>query len=432
MGSLHIVKAGSRSGRRAVARMVARGDEIFDARTVEKTRKIVERVRHRGDRALLDSARRHDGVTADSVEELRLHPETITSASEDLPSGFAEGLERSMAAVERFHRPQVREGYRLEDSGMTVEERRSPLGRVGIYCPGGRAAYPSTLVMTVIPARLAGVPEIAVVTPRRTYDASAPLRYTLQRLGVEEIWGLGGAHGIAALAYGTETIRSVDKIVGPGNAWVTAAKLLVSRDVAVDGLSGPTEVVILATEEAPPELVAADLLAQAEHDPLAAAVLVTPSKPLAKEVRREIDRQLALLPPETPARASLKRFGVAFLVEELEEGVTLVNTLAPEHLQLVGTAAEALADRTFLAGGVFVGAATPEVFGDYVAGPNHVLPTCGTARWASALGVEDFVRRWQVVQCSPGAASRWAAAAVAMAEAEGLPAHAASAVRRLQ
>jgi histidinol dehydrogenase len=432
MSAIEIVKADSRSGRKAVARLVRRGDEVLDARTLEKARALVAAVRRGGDKALLKAVRRHDGAEVRGVAELRLRPELLTSASEELPTGFVEGLERSMAAVERYHRPQVADGYRLEESGMIVEERRSAIGRVGLYIPGGRAAYPSTLVMTVIPARLAGVREIVVATPWRTFHASAPLRYTLQRLGIEEVWGMGGAHGVAALAYGTETVRRVDKIIGPGNAWVVAAKHLVSRDVGVDGLAGPTEVVILATEEARAELLAADLLAQAEHDPLAAAVLVTPSKSLAKEVRREVERQLAALPPGSPARSSLARFGIAFVVEDLDAGARLVDTLAPEHLQLVGQEAEALAERTFCAGAVFVGAATPEVFGDYVAGANHVLPTCGTARWASALGVEDFVRRWHVVRCTPGAASRWAAAAVAMAEAEGLPAHAASALRRLQ
>src|SRR5581483_10087073 len=254
------------------------------------------------------------------------------------------------------------------------------------------------------------------------------------RLGVEEAWGMGGAHAVAALAYGTETIVAVDKIVGPGNAWVAAAKQLVSSAVAVDGVAGPSEVVVLADGDADPELIAADLLAQAEHDPRAAAVLVTTSRALARAVRGAVARQLAALPESSAeaARASLDGFGAALLVADVEEGAAVVDLLAPEHLQLVGSGAEALADRVFAAGAVFVGAATPEVFGDYVAGPSHVLPTCGTARFASSLGVEDFVRRSHVVRCEPGAAAHYAAPAAAWAQAEGLMAHAAAAQRRLR
>ena len=302
----------------------------------------------------------------------------------------------------------------------------------GVYVPGGRAAYPSTVVMTVIPARLAGVEEIVVTTPSNSLERSPALQYTLQRLGVQEVWGIGGAQAIAALAYGTETIERVDKIVGPGNAWVTTAKQLVSQTVGVETLAGPSEVVVLATEAGSPEWIAADLLAQAEHDPLAASVLITTSRSLAKKVASEVAIQLKELPNESAAGESIRRFGNAFLVESVEEGFALVNRMAPEHLQLVGEEAEALAQRTLYAGAVFVGSATPEVLGDYVAGPSHVLPTCGGARYASALGVDDFIRRWHVIECAPGAASRWASAAVALAEAEGLPAHAAAALRRVR
>jgi histidinol dehydrogenase len=289
--------------------------------------------------------------------------------------------------------------------------------------------------MTVVPARVAGVEEIAVATPPASYRANPALRYTLARLGVTEIWGMGGAHAVAAFAYGTETIRRVDKIAGPGNAWVTAAKKLVVGDVGIDGLAGPSEVVIVADPGADPGEVAADLLAQAEHDPLAAAVLITTDARLARLVSAEIDRQLAApalaITAET-ARASLAAFGVALVVAGLEEALDLVERLAPEHLQLVGREAEVLALHVRAAGAVFVGAATPEVFGDYIAGPSHVLPTCGSARFASALGVEDFLRRSHTVRFTPVAASHRAAAAAALADAEGLPAHAAAARRRLR
>jgi histidinol dehydrogenase len=285
--------------------------------------------------------------------------------------------------------------------------------------------------MTVVPARVAGVEEIVVATPPGSYRSNPALRHTLARLGVTEIWGMGGAHAVAALAYGTETVRRVDKIAGPGNAWVTAAKKLVVGDVAIDGLAGPSEVLIVADASADPGDVAADLLAQAEHDPLAAAVLITTDTRLAKRVSAEVDRQLEDLSTAETVRASLGNFGAALVVEDLEEALDLAERIAPEHLQLVGPEAEALAPRVRSAGAVFIGAATPEVFGDYVAGPSHVLPTCGSARFASSLGVEDFLRRSHTIRFTSGAASRRAAAAATLADAEGLPAHAAAARRRL-
>lgn len=432
MSVLAMVKADSRAGRRAVERLIRRGEGILDERTLRRAGKIVERVRRKGDRALLGFARKLDGAVAGSVAELALSQEV---SLETLPAGFAEALERAILAVERFHRPQVRAGYRLEDEdGAVLEERIQPLRRVGIYIPGGRAAYPSTVVMTVVPAKLAGVTEIAVATPPGSYRANPAIRYALERLGVTEVWGMGGAHAVAALAYGTETVRRVDKIVGPGNAWVTAAKKLVAGDVAIDGIAGPSEVVIVADGadgDTDPGMVAADLLAQAEHDPLAAAVLITPDAKLARAVSREVDVQLRQLSTAATARESLERFGAALVVGSLDEAVALVDRIAPEHLQLVGPQSELISGRVYAAGAIFLGASTPEVFGDYIAGPSHVLPTCGSARFASALGVEDFLRRSHTVRFTQTAASRRAAAAATLADAEGLPAHAASARRRL-
>jgi len=428
--SLEILKSDSRAGRRAVERLIRRGETVLDAGTLRRAAKIVADVRKRGDRALLEYARKLDG--ADPGAGLALAPMPGDADRSRLPAGFAEALERAIAAVERFHAPQARTGYRLDDEdGVELEELVVPLRRVGVYVPGGRAAYPSTVVMTVVPARVAGVREIAVATPPGSYGANAALRHTLERLGVAEVWGMGGAHAVAALAYGTETIRRVDKIVGPGNAWVTAAKKLVFGDVAIDGIAGPSEVVIVADLTAEAGDIAADLLAQAEHDPRAAAVLITTDAKLAKRVAQEIEKQLDSLSTAATARASLKAFGAALIVPSLEEAALLVDRIAPEHLQLVGPLAEALAGRIANAGAVFLGPSTPEVFGDYIAGPSHVLPTCGSARFASALGVEDFLRRSHRVRFSRAAASHRAAAAAALADAEGLPAHAAAARRRL-
>jgi histidinol dehydrogenase len=436
--TLDVLKAGSRAGRRAVERLTRRGEAVLDAKTLRRAGRIVDDVRERGDRALLEHVRKLDGWAVASAAGLALAPPSRDAAAgadrSDLPAGFVEALERAIGAVERFHAPQARtarSGYRLEEEGVELEELVTPLRRVGVYVPGGRAAYPSTVVMTVIPARVAGVREIAVATPPGSYGATPALRYTLERLGVTEVWGMGGAHAVAAFAYGTETIRRVDKIVGPGNAWVTAAKKRVAGDVAIDGIAGPSEVLIIADETADAGDVAADLLAQAEHDPRAAAVLLTTDAKLAKRVVRQVEEQLTRLATAETARASLKAFGAVLLVSSMDEAAALADRIAPEHLQLVGPAAEALAGRSANAGAVFVGASTPEVFGDYVAGPSHVLPTCGSARFASSLGVEDFLRRSHRIRFTRTAAAHRAAAAAALADAEGLPAHAAAARRRL-
>jgi histidinol dehydrogenase len=433
MSPLEILSTDSRAGRRAIERLIGRAETVLDARTLSRAAKIVRDVRKQGDRALLDYARKLDGAEAAVVSDLSLAPLPGDAADgAGLPAGFVEALERAIVAVERFHAPQVRTGYKLEEEGVELEERVTPLQRVGLYVPGGRASYPSTVVMTVVPARVAGVREIAVATPLNSYRANPALRYTLARLGVTEIWGMGGAHAVAAFAYGTETIRRVDKIAGPGNAWVTAAKKLVVGDVGIDGLAGPSEVVIVADPDADAAELAADLLAQAEHDPQAAAVLITTDAKLAKRVSAEIDRQLADLATADTARASLESFGAALVVGGLDEALDLVERIAPEHLQLVGRDAEVLALHVRNAGAIFLSASTPEVFGDYMAGPSHVLPTCGSARFASALGVEDFIRRSHTVRFSPVAASHRAAAAAALADVEGLPAHAAAARRRLR
>lgn len=413
-------------------RLLSRGGLVLDAKVLRRAERIVGDVRRGGDKALLGKVRELDGLGADSVAGLALAPPPEDAGRAVLPGGFQEALERAIAAVERFHAPQVRSGYRVEEDGVELEERVTPLSRIAVYVPGGRASYPSTVVMTVVPARLAGVKEIVVATPPGSYRSTPALRYALERLEVTEVWGMGGAHAVAALAYGTETIRRVDKIVGPGNAWVTAAKRLVAGDVAIDGLAGPSEVVIVADgHEVDPDLVAADLLAQAEHDPLAAAVLLTPDARLARAVSAAVDQQLDELSTADTARASLGNFGAALVVDDLEDALARVEAIAPEHLQLVGPGAEALAPRISRAGALFVGAATPEVFGDYIAGPSHVLPTCGSARFASSLGVEDFLRRSHTVRFSAVAAGRRAAAAAILADAEGLPAHAAAARRRL-
>jgi histidinol dehydrogenase len=424
------IKLRSRKGERELARIVDRARKVVDRRTRRRVRRIVSDVRRRGDRALLEYVRDLDGLELESAADLRQTPGLEGGETSELPPGFEQAMEKAIAAVDDFHAPQVHGGYEQERDGVWLEERRSPLRRVGIYVPGGRFPYPSTVVMTVVPARHAGVEEIVVATPPLAYRQSPALRWVLQRLEVREIWGMGGAHAIAALAHGTESVRRVDKVVGPGNIWVNAAKQEVAGDVAIDGVPGPTEIVVLADGSADPALVAADLLAQAEHDVLAAAILVTDDVRLARLVGAEIEEQLEGLATAEIASEALRRFGVALLVDDLEDGLRVAEQIAPEHLQLMGEGAEALAHRVHAAGAVVVGADSSAVFGDYVAGPSHVLPTCGSARYASALGVEDFVRRSHLIRFSPQAASEWAETAATLAEVEGLAAHAAAARRR--
>ena len=428
MALFSIVDARRRSGQKLLFQLERRSDGILDPKVVAQAARIVESVRRQGDKALLKAVRKYDGVKRSKVADLRLRPERADRRT--LPAGFEHALERSIVAVERYHEAQRHGNVRLEEAGILLEERRKPLKRVGIYIPGGRATYPSSVVMTVGPAKLAGVEEIVVATPLAGWERSSSLRHALERLGVTEVWAMGGAHGVAAMAYGTESIRRVDKIVGPGNAWVTAAKHLVSTHVGIEGLTGPSEVVIVATGSADPALIAADLLAQAEHDPQASSVLITDQASLARRVRHEIKTQIKSLATAATIKLSLRDHGGAVVVPNMETALEWVERIAPEHLQLVGEEAEALADRVRNSGATFVGEATPVAFGDYIAGPSHCLPTGGSARYASALGVEDFVRRSHLVQFSATAAGRCARATSILADVEGLPAHAEAARRR--
>ena len=439
-GALRVTGAGSAAGRRLRTRIAGRLERVLDRATESEARRLVERVRRGGDAALVALARELDGAHARTAAELRLEIRPEDRSGRLLTVAERRAVERAIAAAERVHAAQAEgeRGVELVVGGLAVREIVRPLVRAGVYVPGGRAAYPSTAILAVVPAQVAGVREVVVATPARGWSASPLLRFALARLGVEEIWGLGGAHAIAALAYGTATVARVDALVGPGNAWVTAAKRLVAGRVAVDGLMGPSEVVVVAGDGADPDWIAADLLAQAEHDPSASALLVTGSRRLARAVAERVEARLDGLPTAAVARESLRGFGGALVVDGLEAAVELVDELAPEHLQLVGREVEAMAGRFVSAGAVFVGARVPEVLGDYVAGPSHVLPTCGSARFASGLSVRTFQRRFHRLEAlpdgrgEPGALARMAGDAALLAAAEGLPAHAAAAALRAE
>lgn len=411
----------SRQARAHLDLLARRSRSLFDGEASAAALRALSEIRRGGDRALGRWRERYDG--ADGPVLAAPKPARVSAE-------FREAFATSLSRLTAFHSLQENRGARLRIAGSLIEERIVPLDSVGVYVPGGEAPYVSTALMTILPARIAGVPRIAAATPPSAYDGSAELRYALARLGVVEVYRMGGAHAIAALAVGTPSVRRVAKIVGPGNRFVTAAKRLVSGLVGIDGLAGPTEVAILADASADPERVAADLLAQAEHDASAAAVLVTTSAPLARRVEAALARRLGDLPTRQRAARSLERYGAIGVAASVRDAVAYLEEFAPEHLGIQTRRSLEQARLFRRAGTVFAGEASSEVFGDYVAGTNHVLPTNGTARFASALSVRDFVRRMPVVSLSRRDGEALAEPARVWARVEGLPAHGAAAALR--
>ena len=379
-------------------------------------RGIIEAVHARGDAAVREYTERFEKRTLATLElsrdEWDKQASTVTDA-------VKRAIERAADRIARFHAPQRVEGYRFDDGGARLELRVQPLERVGLYVPGGSARYPSSVLMTAVPARIAGVREIVMVTP----GPSAETLYAAKVAGVHRVFVIGGAQAVAALAYGTESVPRVDKIVGPGNAWVAEAKRQLFGQVDIDAVAGPSEILVIADDEADPALVAADLLSQAEHDVEAYAVLLTTSHDLAEKTARAVDEQLETLPRKEIASQSIARHGVALVMRSLEEALAFADRYAPEHLELLVRDADAVAHFVQHAGAIFVGTHTPEAAGDYLAGPNHVLPTGGTARYASPLGVYDFVKRTSILRWDDAALEAHADDIVALAEVEGLHAH---------
>jgi histidinol dehydrogenase len=388
-------------------------------------RAILDDVRERGDAAVLAHTERLDGVRLDA-QTLRVSEAACDDALALLDPRVREALALAAERIGAFHARQRRESWFTEEAGTGVlGQLIRPLRRVGLYVPGGSAAYPSSVLMNAIPARVAGVAEVVMCTPVGAKRDVAPAVLATARLaGVHEIYRIGGAQAVAAMAFGTATIRPVDKIVGPGNVYVATAKRLVFGIVGIDMVAGPSEVVVVADETAPADWVAADLLAQAEHDAMASAVCITPSAALARSVEAEVARQLLLLPRRTIAEQAVHRFGAVIVVEDLAAAVRLANAVAPEHLELMVADPWALVPDVRHAGAVFLGRHTPEVVGDYLAGPNHVLPTGGTARFSSPLSVEDFQTRSSLLALTPEAIRRWREPVTRLAELEGLEAHA--------
>ncbi|HET9927130.1 MAG TPA: histidinol dehydrogenase [Methylomirabilota bacterium] len=403
-----------------------------DPEIARRVSEIVTAVREKGDAALLDFTQRFDHVAL-TAPELRVTSEEFAAAERAVGEATRRSLRYAAERIERFHRECAPRSWRMQDAnGSRLGQEVRPLDRVGVYVPGGRAAYPSTVLMTVVPARVAGVREIVLVSPPAPDKSLNPAVLAAARIaGVTVAYRVGGVQAVAALAYGTETIPRVDKIVGPGNIYVALAKAQVFGDVGIDMVAGPSEVLVVADDSAAAAFVAADLLAQAEHDPMARAVLLTPSSALRDAVAAEIERQLAALPRRAIAGAALDRHGALVLTVSLDEAVELANGLAPEHLELQVRDPEGLLASVRHAGAVFLGRHTPEVVGDYVAGPNHVLPTGGTARFSSALSTEDFVTRLSVIEYSREGLVEAGPHVAELSRVEGLDGHGAAAAVRI-
>ena len=410
-----------------VGRLAARSVAL-DAELMSVVASIVADVRARGDAALIDYTARFDKV---ELKQLRLDEEELRRCAVGVDERVRHALREAIENVRAFHERQLEDSWMISPrEGVQLGQRITPLERVGLYVPGGTAAYPSSVVMNVVPAQVAGVERIVVTTPPRTLSESPAVAAALLELKVDEVYAVGGAQAIAALAFGTETVPRVDKITGPGNKYVAAAKKLVFGVVGIEAIAGPTEVVIVADESARAEFVAADLLAQAEHGEDASAVLITNSEPLASSVAEEVKRQVESLPRREIVMASLQDYGAIVVVETMDEACALVNELAPEHVEIVTSDDEAVAEKIRHAGAIFFGSYTPEAVGDYLAGPNHVLPTSRTARFSSALGVYDFVKRTSLLRYSGEALEKVAESVAVLAECEGLGAHARSALIR--
>ncbi|MDF2924839.1 MAG: histidinol dehydrogenase [Paenibacillaceae bacterium] len=391
----------------------------------QAVKEIIEGVRSGGDAALKEYSRRFD---RSEVETFRLTEAEIEAAYGQVEPEFVTAIREAAVNIRSFHEKQKRESWMdLKQDGTMLGQVIRPLQRVGLYVPGGKAAYPSSVLMNAIPAQVAGVPEIAMVTPPATAGVEGVNPYILvaaAEAGVHEVYRVGGAQAVAALAYGTEQIPAVDKIVGPGNIYVALAKRYVYGVVDIDSIAGPSEIIVLADDSADPAYVAADLLSQAEHDEMASAVLVTPSQALAAAVQQELARQVALLPRRAIAEQSLADYGAILTVATLEEGIDVVNKMAPEHLEVMVREPLQYLGKITNAGAIFLGPYSSESVGDYFAGPNHVLPTNGTARFSSALSVDDFIKKSSVIYYSKEALLRDAGQISALARFEGLQAHA--------
>lgn len=415
-------------GRMRLEQVLRRSPDL-NTQLLASVSSIIEEVRKRGDEALIDFTRQYDGLT---LADFKVSPEQIEEIASQVSPELIAHIETAIESIRAFHNRQVDHSWEYTDTdGVTLGQRITPLDSVGLYVPGGRAAYPSSVIMNAVPAQVAGVQRIVLVTPPATLHSNPVVAATIRALGLNEVYSVGGAQAIAALAYGTETIRRVDKIVGPGNRYVAAAKKLVFGTVDIDSIAGPSEILVIADASAPAHFIAADLLSQAEHDEEAAALLITDSPKLADRVSHEVELQLARLPRRHIAEKSIEAYGTIFLVPDMNTGLELANTLAAEHVEIMTKDPDATAAGLRHAGAIFFGIYSCEAAGDYLAGPNHVLPTGTTARFSSPLGVYDFIKRSSIIKYTKQKLYKTAGAIAALAESEGLEGHARAALIRL-
>jgi histidinol dehydrogenase len=405
-------------------------EQVFNKEAT--VREILQSIKRLGDRALLDYTAEFDGQRFETGQSLLVTSAELDAAYQRVDHDLLEAIRLAKQKIEAFHRMKIPQSWvHFADQGVVLGKRYTPVDRAGIYIPGGRAVYPSTVLMNAIPALVAGVDRIVMVTPPNSEGGINPaVLVAAQEAGIKEIYRVGGAQAIGALAYGTETIPKVDVISGPGNIYVMLAKKLVYGTVGIDSLAGPSEILIIADSSANPEHVAADLLAQAEHDPMAAAVLITTDAGLAEKVAQQVQAQLVDHPRRVLTEKSIANFGIIIVVETLEQAAELSNEFATEHLELEVEDPWALLPKIRHAGAIFLGHATPEAVGDYLAGPNHTLPTSGSARYASPLGVETFLKHSSLIQYTQPALESVAKAIDTLAAAEGLPSHGASVTLR--
>lgn len=399
----------------------------FVAETVSE---IISNVRQNGDSALIEYAKKFDKA---ELSSLLVTEKEIEDAFEKVPKKFIKVLLKSAKNIRTFHSKQVRKGFSYKQGENVIGQKIIPIERAGLYVPGGTAAYPSTVLMDAIPAKIAGCKEVCIATPpQKDGTINAVILAAAKIAGVDKVYKMGGAQAIAALAYGTETVKKVDKIVGPGNVFVAEAKRQVYGVVSIDMIAGPSEITVLADEKSDPKFVAADLLSQAEHDKNARAILITPSEALAKAVSAEVERQLEELKREEIASASIENNGYIVLVKDMKEGLVVANKIAPEHLEICADDPFSYLDGVLNAGSVFLGRYCPEALGDYFAGPNHTLPTSGTARFSSPLSVDDFIKKTQFTYYGEKSFKKVAKDIAYFATKEGLTAHARSALIRTE
>jgi len=393
---------------------------------------IIAEVRAHGDAAVLALTKTFDHHSAASMADLKLPQSRLKAAYDNLDNDLRSALNLAAERIITFHERQRPEALEwVDQAGVRLGLRQTPVDAAGLYVPGGKASYPSSVLMNALPARVAGVERLVMVTPTPNGEANDLVLAAAHLAGIDEVGTIGGAQAVAALAYGTETLKPVDKITGPGNAWVATAKRQVFGQVGIDSIAGPSEVLIMADADNNPDWIAMDLMAQAEHDELAQSILITNDQSFADAVSAAVDQVIAGLPRADIAAASWRDHGAIITVKDWDEGITLANRLAPEHLEIATANANDLSLKIKHAGAIFIGAYTPEAVGDYVGGPNHVLPTSRTARFSSGLGVVDFMKRTTLLTCSADALRHIGPAAIRLAEAEGLDAHARSISRRL-